>query len=189
MIDNDFKVLYGINLTRDQRDLKFKDSIKKFMESLNEHDHVIMIISDSYLKSNNCMYEVMEVMRDRKYTNKIFYIILNENDKKYYKESSLEKIYAKGKTVGCNIYSLSERIEYTKYWSKEYDNISNSIEELDEFSKIQYVAELKQIRNIKENIGEFITTISDLKNESLEELKFTNYELFAKNMNLKRHIK
>lgn len=76
MIDNDFKNMYGITLTRDERDLKFKKTIKDFMNTLNDHEFVIMIISDSYIKYNNCMYEVMEVMRDRRYRDKIYYIVL-----------------------------------------------------------------------------------------------------------------
>ena len=46
----------GIQLTKDERDLKFKESIKEFMQSIGKHDYVIMLISDSYLKSSNvCM--------------------------------------------------------------------------------------------------------------------------------------
>jgi len=35
------------SLTRDVRDIEFKDSIKNFMESIGKHDFVISIISDN----------------------------------------------------------------------------------------------------------------------------------------------
>lgn len=186
IIDADFKRIYGITLTRDQRDLEFKESIKKFMETLNEHDHVIMIISDNYLKSNNCMYEVLEVMRDRRYTNKIFCVILSDSDKKYYKETSAENIYSKGNKIGANIYDIQERIGYSKFWAGKYQKLSDSIIELEDFDKMPYIIELKQLRNIKENIGEFLSVISDMKNESLDQLKVSEYESFAKEMKLER---
>lgn len=184
MIDTDLKELYGITLTRDQRDLQFKDSIKVFMQSLNDHDNVIIVISDNYLKSNNCMYEVMEVMRDRRYRDKIFCVILSDSDGKYYDETSLQNLSLNGKKVGCDIYDIKGRIGYSCYWTDEYKKVSSAIEGLDEFTRMTYVAELKQLRNITENIGEFLGIISDMKNESLEELKKSKYESFAKAMKL-----
>ena len=62
------------------------------MQSIGKHDYVIMLISDSYLKSSNCMYEVMEVMRDRQYKDRILFILLRDEDKKYYMLQVFHKI-------------------------------------------------------------------------------------------------
>lgn len=42
------------------------------MQSIVNMDYVVFLISDSYLKSANCMYEVLEVMKDKNYKEKIF---------------------------------------------------------------------------------------------------------------------
>lgn len=47
------------------------------MQSNHGMDYIILIISDSYLKSKNCMYEVMEMMRDSEYKDKIFPAVIN----------------------------------------------------------------------------------------------------------------
>ena len=61
-----------INLHRDTLDIKKWESIKAYMQSIPQMDYMILLISEAYLKSSNCMYEVLEVMRDRKYKDKIF---------------------------------------------------------------------------------------------------------------------
>lgn len=40
--------------------------------NIPDMDYIILLISDSNKKSSNCMYEVLEVIRERKYFNKIF---------------------------------------------------------------------------------------------------------------------
>ena len=51
-----------VKISRDIRDVKYHESFKNFMQSIETHDFVIMLISDHYLKSRNCMFEVMEVV-------------------------------------------------------------------------------------------------------------------------------
>ena len=66
-----------INLHRDKIDIKSWKSIKNYMQSISKMDYIILLISKDYLKSANCMYEVLEVMRDRVYKEKIFPVIVN----------------------------------------------------------------------------------------------------------------
>lgn len=185
LIDKDFQELYGITFTRDERDLKFKQSIRSFMQGLSEHDYVIMVISDSYIKSDNCLYEVMEVMRDRRYRDKIYCVILNENDKKYYSEEAIKNLNRKENTVECNIYNPVGRVNYNKYWNYKKKELSQLIKELDdELSRIEPLMDLRRIDDIVKNIGEFLNTVSDMKNESVEELKKTNYKEFLNSMKI-----
>lgn len=185
LIDKDFQELYGITFTRDERDLKFKQSIRSFMQGLSEHDYVIMVISDSYIKSDNCLYEVMEVMRDRNYKDKIYLIILNEEDKSYYSKSGLEKLRLENKSISANVYNIKGRVEYAEYWEAKEKEMLELIERLSNpVTKIEPSIELKRIRNISENIGEFLETISDMKNESLKNLKENNYKEFIDSMNI-----
>ena len=44
-------------------DLAYKASFRQFMNSIEEHDYVMCIVSDKYLKSRPCMYEVGEQSR------------------------------------------------------------------------------------------------------------------------------
>lgn len=55
---------HGIELIRDKDRLSFMQDIKKFMQSIRDVDYALLIISDSYLKSNNCMYEITELVKE-----------------------------------------------------------------------------------------------------------------------------
>ena len=49
-IDKDFHD-FGIQLVRDAREISYTKSIKAFMKQVRHSDFVLMLISDSYLKS------------------------------------------------------------------------------------------------------------------------------------------
>lgn len=178
LIDEDLQEL-GYRLTRDERDIKYKDSIKEFMQQIGKHDFVIMLISDSYLKSENCMYEVMEVMRDREYKKKILMIVLQDEDKKFYKnyeKLSVEDLAFKALKVGADIYNTAGRIGYTEYWETCDAKMIEQINRIQsEINKIQPLKELKRIKNISNNISDFLDELSDWKAVSLQSLKDTNY--------------
>ena len=48
----------GISLIRDKRDLGFKGMIIDFMNQIGAGKAVVVVISDKYLKSDNCIYEI-----------------------------------------------------------------------------------------------------------------------------------
>ena len=51
--------------------LKYKDSFKEFMDTIQEHDYVLTVVSDTYLKRQACMYEVGEIIKDHHYKDKL----------------------------------------------------------------------------------------------------------------------
>lgn len=60
-IDSIF-VRFNITLTRDIRDLKYDVNIHAFMDNLQKHDKLLLFVSDSYLRSINCMYEAAKAL-------------------------------------------------------------------------------------------------------------------------------
>lgn len=179
LIDDDFNAI-GYSLTRDIRGLKFKDSIKNFMNSIGEHDFVISIISNNYLKSVNCMYEISEVMRSREYKDKMLLVILKDTDADFLSSPSDAP-----EQFAANIYSFEERVNYIAYWEdkyKEYEGIINGI--TNDLNKIQPLQELKRIKSITDNVGEFLSDISDWNNTDLSQLKKSNYAAFLDEISL-----
>jgi hypothetical protein len=57
----------GIKIIRDKRDLGYKGSIRAFMESLGKGVCVIVVISDKYLRSSNCMFELIEIAENKQF--------------------------------------------------------------------------------------------------------------------------
>ncbi|OGU33602.1 MAG: hypothetical protein A2057_04550 [Ignavibacteria bacterium GWA2_35_9] len=151
-VDDYFKSL-AITIIRDERTVKYKESIKEYMKRIRTTDYVLMIISDSFLKSSNCMYEVIEFIKDVNYNDRILPILLDDT----------------------KIYDPIESIEYSKYWDREYDRFYGKIKGLPVTSVESYIIELKHLQNIRDSIGPFIHSIKDMKIVLYNEVKKTGY--------------
>ena len=89
----------GIKVIRDQIHTKYKDSIKEFMQQIGQGQCVIAVISDRYLKSPNCMFELVEIAKNEDFYNRIFPIVLpdakiydDENRLDYYSGIHLNEV-------------------------------------------------------------------------------------------------
>ena len=58
------KEKHGHEIIRDSSHLEIGDRISKFMDRIAEGDFVIAVISDKYLKSPFCMYELFHIYRN-----------------------------------------------------------------------------------------------------------------------------
>ena len=46
------------------------------MQTIRDMNYAIVIVTDNYLKSFNCMFEVLEVMKEKDYEHKIFPVVV-----------------------------------------------------------------------------------------------------------------
>lgn len=135
-------------LYRDKIDIGTWKSIKEYMQSIPQMDYVILLISDAYLKSENCMYEVLETMRDRNFVDKIFPIVVSKE-----------------------IYNPVTRATYVKYWQDKYRELKEILEGIEVQNIGKLGEDLKRRQNIACNIAEFLDIISDINNPEFEEAK------------------
>lgn len=137
----------GITLVRDKRDLGFKGLIKEFMTQLGRGKGVIVVISEKYLKSENCMFELVEIARNGDFYDRIFPIVLAD----------------------ANIYKPIDRVKYVQYWEQQ-------IQELDEALKSVGSANLQGLREdidlyvkIRETIAGLTDTLKNMNALTPEE--------------------
>lgn len=150
-------------LSRDIRDVEYHESFKKFMQSIENHDYVISIISDNYLKSRNCMYEMLEVVKDSKFSQRLLFIVLTNEDAKYYKVAPIQDI-------GADVYSVSGQAKYSKYWSQMDKELDSEIEEIgNSIYAINQIKEKKIIQKILLDLPDFVEFVRDSKGLSLTE--------------------
>ncbi|WP_242058100.1 MULTISPECIES: TIR domain-containing protein [Nostoc] len=146
----------GISIIRDKRDLAYKGLIKAFMEKIGRGKCVIAVISDKYLKSPNCMFELVQIANNGEFYNRIFPIVLAD----------------------AQIYNPIQRIKYIKHWEdqiKELDeaikgvsaaNLQGFREEIDLYTKIRHI--IAELTNLLKNMN---TLTPDIHEESdFEEL-------------------
>jgi hypothetical protein len=161
-----------IKISRDINELKYKDSLDKFMKSIKEHDYIISIVSNAYLRSIPCMYEISELMRDRDYYRKLLFIIINEDDKQYYKRDV--------KDIQADIYTLN-RFDYITYWEHEKEKIDSKLSEIKNPALTSDIAKLsKKIEVITLNIEDFISKLNDGLGVNFEEMLKSDFQDFIK---------
>ncbi len=98
----------GIKIIRDKNEIGYKERFQEFMQRLSCGKSVIVVISDQYLKSENCMYELVEIAKNGKLYNRIFPIVLAD----------------------AQIYKPIERIKYIKYWEEEIKELDQAMKEV-----------------------------------------------------------
>ncbi|MHA1877694.1 MAG: toll/interleukin-1 receptor domain-containing protein [Promethearchaeota archaeon] len=150
-----FFISKGIQLTRDERDAPAYSNLEKFMDTIRDHDYVIILISDAYLKSINCMYEVIQFIQERNYIYRTFPIVIDNE---------------------ATIFDSSKHGKYINYWQEKYKKFEDEIEALNHTGTSCLHKELDKIDKIQSNIGEFLNKISKLKCLPLEELENTDYK-------------
>lgn len=158
----------GIIISKYTR-VPYHDSFKEFMNSIQGHDYVLCVVSDSYLKSQACMYEVGEIVKDLRYKEKLLFVVINEEDRKYYPHNITGEI-------GAKIYEGAiKRLEYTSFWKNKYDELSKSIDFLhDKEASNKATEELKEIGRIYRNdINEFLSFLADYNGKNFD-LLFSN---------------
>ncbi|WP_312653002.1 toll/interleukin-1 receptor domain-containing protein [Aminipila sp.] len=137
-----------IVLHRDIRDISSWKSIREYMQSIRDMDYAVLIITDNYLKSFNCMYEVLEVMKERNYQDKIFPVVVEKK-----------------------IFNTSGRIQYITYWQEEFKKLKEEMLKIkDVINAGSIIDDLKRTQNITLNIDEFLGKVSDMNNPNISDI-------------------
>lgn len=136
-----------IIIHRDKKEIGSWRSIKEFMQSIAQMDYAIMLISRKYLESDNCMYEVLEVMRDRNYASKIFPVIIYDA-----------------------IYDPTVRLGYVKFWQDKTKQFEKEFDGIEIQNLQASTGTLKHYHEISLHIDEFLGQIVDLNNPLVKDV-------------------
>ena len=183
IICNKLSVYSFIKISRYTTAVPYKGSFKAFMDTLGTHDKVIMIISDQYLKSRACMYEVGQLITLSNFKNKIMFVVCSNNDKQYYKFSPKEDIEAK-------IYDPHERNKYIIYWELQCKLLKEDLDIIeDECAKIETLEIIREIKRIiSSDIGLFMKYIADANGISFSNLCDHNFAEFINELDLENQF-
>lgn len=153
-------------------ELQYKDSFKKFMDTIQDHDFVLAVVSDTYLKRQACMYEVGEIIKDHHYKNKLLFVVLSEKDRKYFGKDAPEVIAAK-------IYSgAQEKLDYISFWKEKYDKLNEEMNKIGDYEAIAETSkDLQAIGQIyRKDMGEFLKFLSDENGLNFQKLYENGFE-------------
>lgn len=130
----------GITIIRDKRDLGFKGIITDFMNQIGEGKAVIVVISDKYLKSPYCMYELLEIYRNLKFTERIFPIVMED----------------------AKIFEPIPRLQYLKHWQDKKKELDEAIMQFGTDAITVIGDDYKTYKKIFDNFGEVVNILKDI---------------------------
>lgn len=148
----------GINMINDKQNLGYKESIINFMKLIGRSNSVIVIISDQYLKSENCMFELIEIDKNGDFIARTFPIVLED----------------------ANIYNAVGRLGYIHYWEDKIKNLENEMRKggLDNLEGI--TDDLNLYKEIRQKIGILTNTLKNVNTLNTKMHKESNFEEIIK---------
>lgn len=142
----------GITLTRDVRDLNYTENINEFMKKIRECDFFILVLSESYFKSINCMKELFEAFKETEFQEKVLPIVIEDN-----------------------FYSNSMAIKILNYWTEKEKEESEKLKEVDPVVGYKLYKELHEIMKIKLDVVGNIKTLQGMLLTTLKSEKNNNF--------------
>ena len=82
---------------------------------LSNVDGGVLVISDKYLRSEHCMYELVKIDEYQEFRERIFPIALED----------------------ARIYKSYERLQYIRYWDDEINRLNEAIKQVDVVANLQ----------------------------------------------------
>ncbi len=82
------------------------ESFKEFMNSIRKQDFAVLVITDAYLKSYACLYEVMELMKEENWLGKTMFVIFDD---------------------AHNAFTAAGRASYIGFWNQKCNELEETI--------------------------------------------------------------
>ena len=135
------------DVRRDKSSLLEWQSITEFMKTIRKSDLAVLIVSDAYLKSVACLYEIMQLLKEDNWFDHTMFVV--ENDV-------------------VSIYKTINQLNYVQYWNEEYDKLDAALKNFDRATTTKQAEELRKIELIKLHIGEFLQVVADRNNPKVD---------------------
>ncbi|MBR3245129.1 MAG: toll/interleukin-1 receptor domain-containing protein, partial [Parasporobacterium sp.] len=148
------------DVKRDIKDIENWGSISEFMNTIREQDFVVLIITDAFMKSEGCLYEVMQLMKDKNWDQRVMYVVADD--------------------AHC-IYDSVSQLNYLSYWESKAAELSNKLRNHKLGAISASIDNLKKIELIVLNIGEFMAKVRDSNNPKTEDAITAVIERVKKN--------
>ncbi len=132
---------HGISLERDKKSLDYKDSIEAFEQRIGRGQCVVLVISEKYLHSEHCMYELLVVDENQNLRDRIFPIVLAD----------------------AGIYKPVDRLNHIKYWDDQIKKLNQEVKKVGVITNVDgIIADLKKYVRIRASFDHLSGLLSDM---------------------------
>lgn len=140
---------WGIILRRDRKETIYKDSFSNFMSELAKSSHIILLLSNEYFESENCMHEFVSILNNDSFSDRILPIQIDN--------------------AKLKIYSSEERLNQVREWKNK----------LEKFSEVKDVMQndYQKLSDIYNGVGNALFKLSEMKILSFSELNKSRFQM------------
>jgi len=136
----------GLSIVRDKTHVGIGNRLSDFMRLIGNSDLVYVFLSDAYLKSPNCMYELLTIWQK-----------CGDDAEKFRRRT---RVYT---MPGTEVFSIASRLRYAAHWIKQRDEIDQMLK--DSGMYILGPTDLKhykQILDFANHVNEMLSQIVDV---------------------------
>ncbi len=144
----------GVRLLRDRGEVRYKDSIRAFMRRIGKGKCVVVVISEKYLKSENCMFEMLEVADAGALRERIFPIVLPD----------------------ANIYTATGRVRYVRHWEEQIRELDEALKTVRGDNLTELQDDLNLYSEIRRLFGRIADTLRDMNALTADQHEGTEFE-------------
>ncbi len=136
----------GRSIIRDNTHLVFGDCLSTFMRQIGHGDRIYIFLSDAYLKSPNCMYELHTIWQT------------SGDDKEQFRQRT--RVFT---MPGTEIFSIPARLKYAAHWKKQLVETQQVINEngVDVLGPTD-LKNFKQMQDFAHHVNEMLAQIVDV---------------------------
>jgi TIR domain. len=131
----------GIFVIRDKNEIRYKQSINDFMRRMGHGKCVVIVISKKYLESENCMLELLLLLQNNDFRDRLFPIVLPDS----------------------KIHDAISRIHYIQYWEDKSKMLKETLSKISP----EYMSATHETLNlycdIRRSIDQISSFLSDMK--------------------------
>ena len=130
----------GITLNRDVHRVGYGDSIRAFMTALGAGDHIVIVLSDSYLRSEHCLYELREIERNGNFRSRMSPIVLR----------------------GTAIHKAVDRVLYLRHWEQEIEALETAFKDVGRANTTNISEALDNYTDFRRLMDGYLATLADM---------------------------
>lgn len=149
-------------IKRDVNELGFGDNITEFMNTIRQEDFALIVLSDAYLKSEACMYELTTLFKDQgadNFNRRVLFLICDD---------------------ARSIYTVTGRETYTEFWDNRYKDLVEHKNQLTPEASVEITQSIRTVSYIRLQIGEFLEYVKAVNNFGEEDAIQTISSFVAK---------
>ncbi len=158
----------GISFRHDTRLLHERDSEFRNFSELPSAP-IVLLISDNFLKSKDCMYEALKLLQTSSLKSRIFPVVTDGK----YKNPLGGTDY-----IPTKFERVSNVIHYMNYWQDQYLDLRKKKHDIDSADEEKFGKELQVVRSISSEIGEFLRILRGSDYVDYKELQSNGFERF-----------